>query len=107
MQSFALALRNELKDTNVSITVLMPGPTETEFFERAGMKDTKLGADTDAQDDPADVARDGFEALMDGKERVVAHSAMSKAQGRVGRFLPDAAKAALHRRMAEPGSAKK
>jgi short-subunit dehydrogenase len=107
VQSFALALRNELKDTNVSITSLMPGPTETEFFDRAGMKDTKVGADTDAQDDPADVARDGFEALMAGKERVVSHSAMTKAQGRGSRFLPDAAKAEMHRKMAEPGSAKK
>lgn len=107
VQSFALALRNELKDTNVSITSLMPGPTETEFFERAGMKDTRIGADTDGQDDPADVARDGFEALMAGQERVVAHSAKTKAQGRVGRFLPDSAKAELHRKMAEPGSAKK
>lgn len=106
VQSFALALRNELKDTNVSITSLMPGPTETEFFERADMLDTKVGGDPDSQDDPADVARDGFEALMAGKERVISHSAKTKAQGRAGRFLPDSAKAEMHRKMAEPGSAK-
>jgi len=104
VQSFALALRNELKDTNVTITSLMPGPTDTEFFERADMLDTKVGSD---KDDPADVARDGFEALMEGKERVVSASMSTKLQGRGSRFLPDSAKAELHRRMAEPGSAKK
>jgi uncharacterized protein len=105
VQSFALAIRNEIKDTNVTITALMPGPTETEFFERADMLDTKVGADD--KDDPADVARDGFEALLAGKERVVSHSTKTKAQGRVGRFLPDSAKAEMHRKMAEPGSAPK
>jgi short-subunit dehydrogenase len=105
VQSFALALRNELKDTNVTITALMPGPTDTEFFERADMLDTKVG--TSDQDDPADVARDGFEALMAGKERVISASAKTKAQGRAGRFMPDSAKAEMHRKMAEPGTADK
>jgi short-subunit dehydrogenase len=103
VQSFALALRNELKDTNVSVTSLMPGPTETEFFERADMLDTRVGS-SDSKDDPADVARDGFEALMAGEERVVSASLSTRLQGRVGRFVPDSAKAAMHRRMAEPGS---
>jgi short-subunit dehydrogenase len=89
----------------VTITSLMPGPTDTEFFERADLEDTKLGAGP--KDDPADVARDGFEALMAGKERVVSHSVKTKAQGRGSRFLPDSAKAALHRKMAEPGSGTK
>jgi short-subunit dehydrogenase len=105
VQSFALALRNELKDTGVTVTSLMPGPTETEFFARADMLDTKVGADD--KDDPADVARDGFEALMAGEERVVSASRKTKLQGRGSRFLPDSAKAEMHRRMAEPGSAKK
>ena len=103
-QSLALALRNELKDTEVTITSLMPGPTDTEFFERADMEDTKIGAGD--KDDPEDVARLGFEALMDGKERVVAASANTKLQGRASRLLPDSAKAEMHRKMAEPGSAK-
>jgi short-subunit dehydrogenase len=102
VQSFALALRNELKDTNVTVTSLMPGPTDTEFFERADMLDTKVGADD--KDDPADVARDGFEALMAGEERVVSASLKTKLQGRAGRVLPDSVKAGMHRRMAEPGS---
>jgi uncharacterized protein len=104
VQSFALALRNELKDTGVTITSLMPGPTETEFFERAQMMDTKIGA-SDSKDDPADVARDGFEALMAGKERVVSHSLSTKAQGRLSRLMPDSVKAEMHRKMAKPGSA--
>ena len=100
----SLALRNELEDTEVTITSLMPGPTDTEFFERADMEDTKIGAGD--KDDPEDVARLGFEALMDGKERVVAASPTTKLQGRASRLLPDSAKAQLHRKMAEPGSAK-
>jgi uncharacterized protein len=103
VQSFALALRDELKDTGVTVTALMPGPTETEFFERADMLDTKVGA-SDSKDDPADVARQGFEALMEGDERVVAGSLSTKLQGKGSRFMPDRAKAAMHRRMAEPGT---
>jgi short-subunit dehydrogenase len=102
VQSFALALHNELKDTDVTVTSLMPGPTDTEFFERADMLDTKVGAGD--KDDPADVARDGFEALMAGDERVVSASLKTKLQGRASRLLPDSAKAAMHRKMAEPGS---
>jgi short-subunit dehydrogenase len=101
VQSLALALRDELKDTNVTVTSLMPGPTDTEFFERADMEDTPIG-EMDSKDDPADVARDGFEALMAGKERVVSHSLSTKAQGRFGRVLPDGVKAAMHRKQAEP-----
>jgi short-subunit dehydrogenase len=103
VQSFALALREELADTGVTVTALMPGPTDTEFFERADLLDTKLGAGD--KDDPSDVARDGFEALMAGEERVVSHSLKTKAQGRGARVLPDSVKAKMHRQMAEPGSA--
>ena len=102
VQSLALALREELKDTNVTVTTLMPGPTETEFFERANMEDTRVGSAD--KDDPADVAHDGYEALMAGKERAVSASLSTKIQGRFSRVLPDRAKAAMHRRMAEPGS---
>jgi len=103
VQSFALALRAELADTGVSVTSLMPGPTETEFFVRADMLNTKVGAGD--KDDPADVARDGFEALMAGDERAVSASMKTKLQARASRVLPDRAKAAMHGNMAEPGSA--
>ena len=101
-QSFALALREELGDTGITVTSLMPGPTDTEFFERADLEDTKVGSGD--QDDPADVARDGFEALMAGEERVVSASLSTKLQGRGSRFIPDRVKAKMHRSMAEPGS---
>jgi uncharacterized protein len=104
VQSLALALRDELKDTGVTVTTLMPGPVDTAFWDRADARDTALGADG-GKDDPADVARLGFEAMMNGDERVIAASASSKAQGRLGRFLPDSAKASLHARRAAPGSA--
>ena len=102
VQSFALALRAELQDRGVSVTSLMPGPTETEFFERAGMTETKLGSSD--KDDPADVARDGFEALMAGKERVVSASLKTKVQGRAGRLVPDSVKARMYAEQARPGS---
>jgi len=105
VQSFAEALRNELKDTGVTITALMPGPTETNFFHRAEMDDTKVGASE--KDDPAVVAKQGFEALMKGAEKVVAGSLKTKVQGAASKIMPDSAKAQMHRGMAEPGSADK
>ncbi|MET9225288.1 SDR family NAD(P)-dependent oxidoreductase [Lentzea sp. NPDC003310] len=103
LASFAQGLREELRDTGVSVTTLMPGPTDTEFFERAGMEDTKVGAGE--KDDPAQVARQGFEALMKGDDHVVAGSLKNKAQAIAGRVAPDAVKAKMMRPMTEPGSA--
>jgi short-subunit dehydrogenase len=103
VQSFSEAIRNELKDTGVTVTALMPGPTDTNFFNRADMQDTKVGADE--KDDPAKVARQGFEALMKGDDHVVAGSLKNKVQALAGKAIPDTAKAAMHRKMAEPGSA--
>ena len=65
--SFAEALRVEVADSGVHVTALMPGATDTEFFERAGMEDTKLGRSS--KSDPVDVARAGFEALMNDRSR--------------------------------------
>ncbi len=104
VQSFAEAVGNELQDTGVTVTALMPGPTDTEFFDRAGLEDTKMGA-SDKKDDPAEVAKQGFEAMMEGKTKVIAGGLMTKAQGAMSKVLPDKLKAAAHRKMAEPGSA--
>ena len=101
LQSFAEALQNELKDTGVVITSLMPGPTDTRFFSRADMEDTRVGQGS--KDDPAAVAKQGFDALMDGELKVVAGSLKTKAMGAADRVLPDAVKAEQHRKMAEPG----
>ncbi|KAB8144985.1 SDR family NAD(P)-dependent oxidoreductase [Chloroflexia bacterium SDU3-3] len=105
IQSFAEAIRNELKDTGVTITALQPGPTDTNFFSRAEMDDTR--AATGHKDDPADVARQGFEALMAGKDHVIAGSLKTKAMGAVSRVLPETVNAEQHRKLAEPGSGDK
>src|SRR4051812_45787562 len=101
--SFAEALRNELKDTNITITALQPGATETNFFHRADMDDTKVG--TQKKSDPADVARQGFEALMKGKDHVVAAMPKEKLQVATGQVMPETMKAEQHRKISEPGSA--
>jgi uncharacterized protein len=94
LQSFAQAVRYELKDTGVTVTALQPGPTDTEFFERAGMEDTKAGQGS--KDDPAEVAKDGFEALMAGKDHVIAGSVKNKAQVAGATVMPEKTRAALH-----------
>jgi short-subunit dehydrogenase len=103
--SFAEALRSELKDTGVTVTALMPGATETNFFHRAGMDDTEIGVDE--KDDPAEVARQGFEALMAGKDHVVAGSIKVKMEGAMAKVLPESVKADLQRGKTEPGSAER
>jgi short-subunit dehydrogenase len=102
LQSFSEALQDELKETEVTVTSLMPGPTDTEFFRRAEMENTKVGQA--AKDDPAQVAKQGFDALMGGKDKLVAGSGKTKVQGIVNRVLPDKVKAATHRQMAKPKS---
>jgi uncharacterized protein len=101
--SFAQAVRNELKDTNIVVTALQPGATETNFFHRAGMEDTKVAVDK--KSDPADVAREGFEALMKGKDHVVSAMAKEKLQVAMGNVVPDKVLAEQHRKLTEPGSA--
>ncbi len=102
VHSFSEALRNELKDTGVTVTALQPGPTETEFFHRADLDDTKVGQSDKAN--PADVARDGFDAMMAGKDHVVSGFA-NKVQAVLAQVTPEPIKAEQHRKMAEPGSA--
>ncbi|SES35538.1 Short-chain dehydrogenase [Lentzea xinjiangensis] len=103
LASFGQSLREELRDTGVTVTTLMPGPTDTEFFDRAGMQDTKVA--TGDKDDPEKVALQGFEALMKGDDHVVAASLKNKVQAVAGRVAPDPVKAKMMRTMTEPGSA--
>lgn len=100
VQSLAEALQEELRDSSVTITSLMPGPTETNFFTRAEMDDTVMGRGP--KDDAADVARQGYDALLAGKDRVVAASLLTKAQELGAKVVPDKLKAAVHRQIAEP-----
>lgn len=101
IDSFADAIVNELKDTNVTVTCLKPGATDTEFFERADMEDTKVGAAK--KDDPADVAKTGYDALMKG-DRSVIYGMKNKLQVAAASVLGGGFSAEAHRKQAEPGS---
>jgi len=103
LDSFSYALREELRDTAITVTVLMPGPTETEFFDRADMLDTKVG--TQEKDDPAKVARDGWDAMIAGAGHIVS-GWKNKMQAAMSHVTPDSALAKMHTGMAEPGTAK-
>lgn len=104
LNSFSFALREELKDTNITVTCLMPGATDTAFFRRAEMLDTDVG--TAKKDDPAEVAKNGFEAMINGEGDVVS-GMKNKLQSAVANVTPAGVLAGQHRRMAEPGTAKK
>ena len=101
IDSFAFALRHEVKDQGVTVTCLMPGATETEFFERADMQDTKVGQAK--KDAPADVAKIGFEAMLRGDGDVVS-GWKNKLQTAIASVTPAGILAEQHRKMAEPGS---
>lgn len=102
LNSFSFALRNELQDRGVSVTCLMPGATDTEFFARADMLDTKVGQG--AKDDPRHVAEVGFDAMMRGDGDVVSGS-KNKLMSAIANVTPSSVLAGQHRKMAEPGSA--
>ncbi len=103
VRSLSQGLREELKDTGVTVTALMPGATETNFFHRAGADDTKLGAGK--KDNAAEVAKEGFEALMAGKDHVVTGAFTNKLQAAAGYTLPDPLVAKAHAGQSKPGSA--
>jgi short-subunit dehydrogenase len=104
IDSFSFALRAELKDSGVTVTCLMPGATETDFFERADMLDTKVGQSK--KDDPADVARVGYDAMMAGDGDVVS-GWQNKLRSAIALVTPSSVLAEMHRSMAEPGSGEK
>jgi short-subunit dehydrogenase len=104
VMSFGEALRYELKDTGVTVTVLQPGATDTNFFERADLMDTKVGQSK--KDDPALVAKQGFEAMMDGKDSVAGGGFKSRMQTLMNEILPETTKAAMAGKLTKPGSAK-
>jgi uncharacterized protein len=103
IDSFSFAIRNELKDSGVTVTCLMPGATETDFFERADMMDTKVG--TMKKDDPADVAKTGYDAMMRGDGDIVA-GWHNKLQTAIASVTPAGILAEQHRKQAAPGTAK-
>jgi short-subunit dehydrogenase len=103
LDSFSFAIRAELKDTGVTVTCLMPGATETDFFERADMLDTKVGKQKKM--DPAEVAKQGYDAMMSGDGDVVT-GWQNKLQSAIALITPSSMLAEKHREIAEPGSAK-
>jgi short-subunit dehydrogenase len=100
--SFAHSLRYELRDTGVTVTALQPGPTDTDFFHRAGMDNTKTGSEGKHESQPEDVARQGLDALFDGKDHIYAASFKTKLEGMVANAVPGVIKGAMHDRMAKP-----
>lgn len=100
--SFAHSLRYELRDTGISVTALQPGPTNTDFFHRAGMDNTDVGSKGKTESQPDDVARQGIEALLAGKDHVYAASAKVKVEGMLANVTPGSVKGAMHEKMARP-----
>lgn len=104
VDNFTEALRNEIKDADgVTLTTLMPGPVDTDFFERGDLMDTQVGTDPN-KSDPADVAKDGWDAVMGGKASIFS-GWKTKLQGVAANVTPGAVLAEQHRKMAEPGTA--
>lgn len=104
LRSFGEALRNELKDTGIGVTVLMPGVTDTPFFERADMMDTRAGT-MENKDDPAVVAKAAFDALMENRDKVYPNL-KNRVMGTIAEMSSDEAGAQMHRALSEPDSAK-
>lgn len=98
---FSQSLYYELKDRGITVTALKPGATDTEFFRRAGMEDTKVGSKEKEENDPAEVAQQGYDALMAGEKEVFAASWMTKAEGTLGKFVPDKVKASMYKKSAK------
>lgn len=101
IDSFAAALNEEIKDSGVTVTCLKPGATATNFFHRAELDDTKVGQAK--KDDPADVAKAGWDAMQKGEPAVI-YGLKNKMQVAAAGMMTDATTAKLHRAQAEPGS---
>jgi short-subunit dehydrogenase len=104
--SFAHSVRYELRDTNITVTALQPGPTDTDFFHRAGMDDTSVGQEGKKESQPDHVAHQGIEALLSGKDHVYAASLTTKIEGMLANAVPGSLKSAMHEKMAKPTSEK-
>ena len=100
--SFAHSLRYELRDTGITVTALQPGPTDTDFFHRAHMDNTKVGSEGKKESQPEEVAKQGIEALLKGEDHVYAASMKTKLEGMMANIVPGAVKGAMHEKMAKP-----
>ena len=106
VNSFAHSIRYELRETKISVTSLQPGPTDTDFFHRAGMDDTEVGQKGKSDSQPSEVAKQGIEALLGGRDHVYVASLKTKVEGMLANITPGVAKGAMHDDMAKPLSEK-
>ncbi|KQR71180.1 SDR family oxidoreductase [Pedobacter sp. Leaf176] len=100
VHSFSESVRNEVKDSAVTITSLLPGPTDTDFFNKADMQDSKIVQEGQLAD-PAGVAKDGYEAMMAGDDMVVS-GMKNKIMVTLGNITPDSMQAEQMAKMQEP-----
>jgi short-subunit dehydrogenase len=103
--SLAHSIRYEPRDTAITVTALRPGPTDTDFFYRAGMDSTKVGSEGKKESSAAEVAKEGIEALLDGRDHVYAASITTKVEGMLANVVPGSVKGAMHEKMAKPKTA--
>lgn len=103
--SLAHSIRYELRDTGITVTALQPGPTDTDFFHRAGMDNTEVGSEGKHESQPDDVARQGIDALLAGNDHVYAASTKTKIEGMLANVTPGAVEGAMHDKMARPKTA--
>ena len=101
MQLFTEGIRSEVKDKGVTIPALLPGPTDTDFFNKADMNDSKAVQDKSMLDDPAKVAKDGYEALMRRDDKVIS-GVQNKLAAAMGNVMPDDVMADRMGKMQEP-----
>jgi short-subunit dehydrogenase len=101
VQSFTEALRSEVKDKNITVTALLPGATDTDFFNKAGMESSKMVEDKDKLADPAKVAKDGYDALMSGDDKVIS-GFKNKAMVATTNMMTDSAAAKMMKKQQEP-----
>jgi short-subunit dehydrogenase len=104
--SLAKSLREELEDTGVTVTALQPGPTDTDFFRRAGLENTQVGQEGKKDNSPYEVAKQGYDALMSGEKHVYSGNWKVKMEGSTANITPDSVQAAMHEKMAKPKNEK-
>lgn len=106
VQSFTEALRSEVKEQNIVVTALLPGATDTDFFNKAGMEESKILQDKSKLSDPAKVARDGYEALMSNDDKVIS-GFKNKMMVAGSNLMTDSAAADMMKKQQEPAKTKK
>ncbi len=98
--SLTIAIREELRDTNITVTALAPGATDTRFFERADMQDTRIAQNDNMLMDPGDVARGAYKALMAGED-IFIPGPMNKVMTAMRHVMPKTLQALFNEKLYE------